>query len=104
MSEKLGPLSFARGEEHPFLGLKLATEKTFSEKTAWIIDQEIEKLVHTAQECAELALTENREALKALSEILFEEETLDQERLKEFFQPRALQLPDKARAALYVSD
>jgi cell division protease FtsH len=104
MSEKLGPLSFSRGEEHPFLGLKLATEKTFSEKTAWIIDQEIEKLVHTAQECAELVLTENREALKALSEILFEEETLDQERLKEFFQARTLQLPDKARAALYVSD
>ena len=104
MSEKLGPLSFNRGEEHPFLGLKLATEKTFSEKTAWIIDQEIEKLVHTAQECAELVLTENREALKALAEILFEEETLDQERLKEFFQARTLQLPDKARAALYVSD
>jgi hypothetical protein len=35
---------------------------------------------------------------------LFEEETLDQERLKEFFQDRTLQLPDKARAALYVSD
>jgi cell division protease FtsH len=104
MSEKIGPLSFDRGEEHPFLGLKLATEKTFSEKTAWIIDQEIEKLVHTAQECAELVLTENRDVLEALAESLFEEETLDQERLKEFFQDRTLQLPDKARAALYVSD
>jgi len=104
MSEKIGPLSFDRGEEHPFLGLKLATEKTFSEKTAWIIDQEIEKLVHIAQECAELVLTENRDVLEALAESLFEEETLDQERLKEFFQDRTLQLPDKARAALYVSD
>ena len=103
MSEKIGPLSFERGEEHPFLGLKLATEKTFSEKTAWIIDQEIEKLVHTAQECAELVLTENRDVLEALAEHLFEEETLDEERLKEFFQDRTLQLPDKARAALYAS-
>ena len=103
MSEKIGPLSFERGEEHPFLGLKLATEKTFSEKTAWIIDQEIEKLVHTAQECAELVLTENRDVLEALAEYLFEEETLDEERLKEFFQDRTLQLPDKARAALYAS-
>ncbi len=103
MSEKIGPLSFERGEEHPFLGLKLATEKTFSEKTAWIIDQEIEKLVHTAQECAELVLTENRDVLEALAERLFEEETLDEERLKEFFQDRPLQLPDKARAALYAS-
>ena len=103
MSEKIGPLSFDRGEEHPFLGLKLATEKTFSEKTAWIIDQEIEKLVHIAQECAELILTENRDVLEALAESLFEEETLDEERLKEFFQDRTLQLPDKARAALYAS-
>ncbi|MDG5467332.1 ATP-dependent zinc metalloprotease FtsH [Deltaproteobacteria bacterium IMCC39524] len=103
MSEKIGPLSFDRGEEHPFLGLKLATEKTFSEKTAWIIDQEIEKLVHIAQECAELVLAENRDVLEALAESLFEEETLDEERLKEFFQDRRLQLPDKARAALYAS-
>ena len=103
MSEKIGPLSFDRGEEHPFLGLKLATEKTFSEKTAWIIDQEIEKLVHIAQECAELILTENRDVLEALAESLFEEETLDEERLKEFFRDRTLQLPDKARAALYAS-
>jgi cell division protease FtsH len=104
MSEKLGPLSFDRGEEHPFLGLKLATEKTFSEKTAWIIDQEIEKLVHAALECAEQVLTENRDVLEALSERLFEEETLDYERLKEFFRAKTLQLPDKARAALYESD
>jgi cell division protease FtsH len=104
MSEELGPLSFSRGEEHPFLGLKLATEKTFSEKTAWIIDQEIEKLIHTAQECAEQVLTENHDVLEALAEILFEEETLDQERLKEFFQTRTLKLPDKACADLHVSD
>ena len=104
MSEALGPLSFNRGEEHPFLGLKLATEKTFSEKTAWIIDQEIEKLIHTAQECAEQVLAENHDVLEALAEILFEEETLDQERLKEFFQSRTLKLPDKACADLHVSD
>jgi cell division protease FtsH len=104
MSEKLGPLSFDRGEEHPFLGLKLATEKSFSDKTAWIIDQEIEKLVHTAQVCAEQVLAENRDVLEALAERLFEEETLDHERLEEFFQSRALNLPDKACVDLHVSD
>jgi cell division protease FtsH len=104
MSEKLGPLSFDRGEEHPFLGLKLATEKSFSDKTAWIIDQEIEKLVHTAQVCAEQVLAENRDVLEALAERLFEEETLDHERLEEFFQSRMLNLPNKACADLLVSD
>ncbi|HJV65122.1 MAG TPA: ATP-dependent zinc metalloprotease FtsH, partial [Geomonas sp.] len=41
MSDKIGPMTFPRGEEHPFLGMKLAEEKTFSEEMAWLIDQEI---------------------------------------------------------------
>jgi len=93
MSETLGPLSFSRGEEHPFLGLKLATEKVFSEKTAWIIDQEIEKLIGSAEKCAELVLTENREILEALANDLFEEETLDTKRLNEIFQDQDLTMP-----------
>jgi len=95
MSEKIGPLSFPRGEEHPFLGLKLATEKTFSDKTAWRIDQEIEKLVNTAQSCAEHVLKENRDILEALANSLVEEETLDQERLREFFKKWTVTLPDQ---------
>ena len=95
MSKKIGPLSFSRGEEHPFLGLKLAAEKTFSDKTAWLIDQEIEKLINTAQSCAEQILKENRNILEALADSLVEEETLDQERLKEFFKKWTPVLPDK---------
>jgi cell division protease FtsH len=95
MSKKIGPLSFSRGEEHPFLGLKLAAEKTFSDKTAWLLDQEIEKLINVAQSCAEQILRENRDVLEALADSLVEEETLDQERLKEFFKKWTLVLPDK---------
>ncbi len=90
MSERLGPLSFSRGEEHPFLGRKLATEKIFSEKTAWIIDQEIEKLVGDAESCAIQVLNANRTILEALAEDLFEEETLSKERLEEFFRDAEL--------------
>ncbi len=95
MSEEIGPLSFSRGEEHPFLGLKLAAEKTFSDKTAWRIDQEIEKLINVAQNRAEHILRENRKVLEALANSLVEEETLDQERLKEFFEQWTVKLPDK---------
>ena len=96
MSEELGPLSFSRGEEHPFLGLKLAVEKTFSDKTAWRIDLEIEKLINAAQNRAEHILRENREILEALANSLVEEETLDQERLKEFFAQWSVKLPDES--------
>jgi cell division protease FtsH len=94
MSERLGPLSLPRGEEHPFLGRKLATEKIFSEKTAWIIDQEIEKLLSAAEHCAEQILAQNRELLGSLAERLVEEETLDKPRLEEIFQGEPLTLPE----------
>ncbi len=93
MSERLGPQSFSRGEEHPFLGRKLTTEKLFSEKTAWLIDQEIEKLINSAAECAEQVLSDNRGVLETLAETLLEEETLDKDRLEEIFAGVELQVP-----------
>ncbi len=82
-----------RGEEHPFLGLKLATEKTFSEKTAWIIDQEIEKLISLAESHASQALNANREILDTLAQTLFDEETLDKARLEEILKGENLTRP-----------
>ena len=104
MSERLGPLSFSRGEEHPFLGLKLATEKVFSEKTAWLIDQEIEKLIATAAECAEQLLEMNRTLLEVLATCLVEEETLDAERLAEIFGDAELKISPELLEKLGVKD
>jgi cell division protease FtsH len=40
MSERLGPVAYSNGEEHPFLGREMAHEhRTFSERTAQIIDE-----------------------------------------------------------------
>ena len=57
MSEKVGAMTFSRGEEHPFLGMKLAEEKTFSEAMAWLIDQEIAAFIRKAEQQAEELLT-----------------------------------------------
>lgn len=77
MSEKVGPMTFDRGEEHPFLGRKLATSKTFSEQMTWIIDQEIEKIVKGAEERADRLVADHQEALNNLAEALLEEEVLE---------------------------
>lgn len=45
MSEKLGPVAFQKGQPHPFLGREMAEQRDFSERTAWIIDQEIRRIV-----------------------------------------------------------
>jgi cell division protease FtsH len=83
MSEKIGPMTFPRGEEHPFLGMKLAEEKTFSEEMAWLIDQEISSLIRSAEGKSQELLTANRQKLDALAEALLEEETLTGERVDE---------------------
>ncbi|MBJ6802660.1 ATP-dependent zinc metalloprotease FtsH [Geomonas propionica] len=83
MSEKIGAMTFPRGEEHPFLGMKLAEEKTFSEEMAWLIDQEIASLIHSAEGKAMELLSGNRSKLDALANALLEEETLNGERVDE---------------------
>ena len=83
MSEKIGAMTFSRGEEHPFLGRKLAEEKTFSEQTAWLIDQEISVIIGDAEACAERLLAANRDSLDALAGALVVEETLDGTRVEE---------------------
>ncbi len=84
MSDTLGALSYPRGEEHPFLGRKLASEKNFSDRTAWIIDQEIRVLVEQAEKCAAAIIASNRLILQELSELLLAEETIGRAMFDEF--------------------
>ncbi|ANA40708.1 ATP-dependent zinc metalloprotease FtsH [Geobacter anodireducens] len=83
MSDKIGAMTFSRGEEHPFLGRKLAEEKTFSEQMAWLIDQEIAAIIKEAEQKADDVIANNRGKLDALVDALMEEETLDGKRIDE---------------------
>ena len=83
MSEKIGAMTFSRGEEHPFLGRKLAEEKSFSEEMAWLIDQEIAAIIKEAEGKATALVDANKSKLDALAGALLEEETLDAKRVDE---------------------
>ncbi|GMT46775.1 MAG: ATP-dependent zinc metalloprotease FtsH [bacterium] len=77
MSEKLGPLTFGKKEEHIFLGKEISKNKDYSEKTAEEIDNEIRRIIKEAYSSAKNLLTENSELLDALARLLLEKETLD---------------------------
>ncbi len=81
MSEKLGPVMFKQGEEHPFLGRELAQQKDFSEHTQQIIDEEIQKILLEMEQKAEALIYDNRTKLDALAEALLENETLDKKQI-----------------------
>ena len=77
MSEKLGPLTFGWGQENIFLGRELAQPRTFSERTAELIDEEIRGLVNDAYHRADDLLTRHRPTLDSLAQALLGQETLD---------------------------
>jgi len=87
MSERLGPVAFRDGEDHPFLGKEMAEPRRFSEHTAQVIDEEIVRMLRDASEKAATMLEENRPKLDAVAKALEQEETLDERDIEELIGP-----------------
>jgi len=77
MSDKLGPLTFGKKEEHIFLGREMAQHKDYSEKTAVDIDDEVRRLVSEAYVAAKDLLEKNVDILEAFARKLLEIESMD---------------------------
>src|SRR5438874_3655850 len=83
MSERLGPISFSERED-PFAGTALASgSKEYSERTAAVIDEEVNKMVSRAYEKAVSLLTNHRETLNRIAKALRLYETIDAKQLRE---------------------
>ncbi len=91
MSDKLGPLTFGKNEEHIFLGREVARAKDYSEATALLIDSEIKRIVMDAAARARQILGENIEKLHALARALLERESLDGEEIARILRARPFQ-------------
>jgi len=76
MSEKIGPLTFGKKEEHIFLGREIAQHKDYSEKTAVEIDNEITRIVLENYDRAKSIITQQMSRLHHLASALLEKEVL----------------------------
>jgi len=76
MSDELGPMSYAKEEDHIFLGREIAQHRDYSEETARKIDAEVDKLIENAYKRAGKILRDNLDILHALSDRLLEKETV----------------------------
>jgi cell division protease FtsH len=88
MSDKLGPLTFGKNEEHIFLGREVARQKDYSEGTALMIDSEIKRIVMDCATSARQILVDNIEKLHALARALLERESLDSEEIARILRTR----------------
>jgi cell division protease FtsH len=77
MSERLGPRVFGHDHSQPFLGREFSSEPDYSDEIAREIDDEIRRVVEGAHQRARDILTEHRETLDTVSEILVRRETIE---------------------------
>jgi cell division protease FtsH len=93
MSDRLGPMSFRIGEEHVFLGKEIQEQRDFSEGTAQVIDEEVQRLLREADQRAYDLLEKNRADLDRLVEALLQREELQREEIDELLRDHR-EVPD----------
>jgi len=84
MSDAIGPISFDDSSRSVFIGRDFSQTKSYSEKTAAAIDDEVKAIFDSANDIAEEIINENRELLIATADYLLVHETMDGEEFKAF--------------------
>ena len=87
MCEKLGTVSYLDGGE-VFIGRDYQTTKSYSEKVAGTIDDEIRALIDRAYEQCKQILTDNSDKLHKVVDFLLEKETMTGEQFEAIMQGR----------------
>ena len=79
MSEKLGPITYGSSDGEVFLGKEFGHNKTYSEKTAALIDAEVKEYITDGYEKTEKILREHIDQLHTIAKFLFEHEKMSGE-------------------------
>ena len=94
MSDAIGPISFEDSSRSVFIGRDFSQTKSYSEKTAAAIDDEVKAIFDSANDICEEILNENKELMVATAEYLLEHETITGEDFK-YFCENGGKMPDK---------
>ena len=86
MSERVGAVRLGQGGGEPFLGRDAGHERNYSDQIAYVVDEEVRRLIEQAHDEAYEILTENRDILDYLALELLERETLNQAEIADIFQ------------------
>ncbi len=86
MSDLLGPLTLGQKQHEVFLGRDLSAQPDYSPQVAFEIDSEIRRLIDEAHDEALEILTDHRQHLNKLADVLIERETIDKDELVELLE------------------
>jgi len=82
MSDRIGPIAIGKKEENIFLGREIHQRNELSERTAELVDSEIQILITRNYERAVHLLQDKMEILHRLAQVLLERESLDKDEIE----------------------
>ena len=85
MSKRLGTITLGSDQLDVFLGRDFAQEKTYSEETAGIIDEEMKRIIDSCYAKAIEILKANEDKLHAVAKVLLEKEKITGEEFESIF-------------------
>ena len=96
MSQRVGLVAHRTDRSQQVLGMGLA-DRAYSDETAKLIDEEIKSIIGAEYVRAKALLTQHRQALEDVVEILFEEEVMDGDQLRNLLAGHGIELPPRPK-------
>lgn len=85
MSDTLGMICYEDDGDEVFIGRDLAHTKSYAEKTAAAIDEEVKKIVNDCYEKAKEIIIKHKDVLEKCAELLIEKEKIGREEFESLF-------------------
>ncbi len=86
MSDRIGTITLGSDQNEVFLGRDFAQEKSYSEETAGLIDEEIKKIIDKAYQEAKDILNNHKDKLDKVAGVLIEKEKITGEEFDKIFE------------------
>lgn len=86
MSSRLGPITYGTDNNEVFLGRDFSSTPNYSEETAAVIDEEINKIISDQYKKAVDLLQQHMDELHSVAKVLFEQEKIDGEAFRSIMQ------------------
>ena len=96
MSQRIGLVAHRTDRSPQVLGMGPA-ERTYSDETAKLIDEEVKAIIGAGYVRAKALLTQHRQALEDVVEILFEDEVMDGDQLHNLLSEHGIELPPRSK-------
>ena len=93
LSDRLGPLTYSEEEGEVFLGHSVTQQKTVSDETAHLIDEEIRSIIDRNYDRSKRLLKDHETQLHAMADALMKYETIDSLQIEDIMQGKTPRPP-----------